>query len=76
MNNICSYSTYYIKINLWTNNKVFINVYKIFINFLKNNKILKYKDLKNIFIDTTNIRNKHGLDCIQRNYCDKGKKWN
>jgi hypothetical protein len=73
MNNICSYSTYYRKFNLWTNNKVFINVYKIFINFLKNNKILKYKDLKNIFIDTTNIRNKHGLDYIQRNYCDKGK---
>ena len=73
MNYICSYSTYYRKFNLWTNNKVFINVYKIFINFLKNNKVLKYSDLKNTYIDSSSIRNKHGIDCIGKNYSDKGK---
>ena len=32
---------------------VFINVYRIYINFLKNNKILSYADLKNNFIDSS-----------------------
>ena len=73
MNNICSYSTYYRKFQLWTINNVFMNVYKIFINFLKNQKVLTYADLKNNFIDSSNIRNKHGIDCIERNYADKGK---
>jgi hypothetical protein len=73
MNNICSYSTYYRKFKLWTVNNVFINIYKIFIFYLKNNKILKYADLKNTFIDSSNIRNKQGIDCIERNYADKGK---
>ena len=73
MNNICSYSTYYRKFNLWTSNNVFINIYKIFILYLKNQKILKYADLKNTFIDSSNIRNKQGIDCIERNYADKGK---
>ena len=73
MNNICSYSTYYRKFKLWTVNNVFINIYKIFIFYLKNNKILKYADLKNTFIDSSNIRNKQAIDCIERNYADKGK---
>ena len=50
-----------------------MNVYKIFINFLKNQKVLTYADLKNNFIDSSNIRNKHGIECIERNYADKWK---
>lgn len=74
MNNICSYITYYRKFKLWTFHNVFINVYRIYISFLKNNKILSYADLKNNFIDSSNIRNKHGIDCIERNFADKCKK--
>ena len=55
-------------------NNLFINVYRIYISFLKNNKILSYADLKNNFIDSSNIRNKHGIDCIERNFADKYKK--
>ena len=35
INYICSSSTYYRNFKLWTINNVFINVYKIYINFLK-----------------------------------------
>lgn len=74
LNNECSYSTYYRKFIYWTENNVFINVYKIFINFLKNNNILTYKDLNNTYIDTSNIRNKQGIDLKSKNYADKNKK--
>jgi transposase len=72
------YSTIYKKYIYWTEYGIFNNLYMKLINEYKN-KFLKHKHksyILDLFIDSTNIRNKNGKDCLGRNYQDKYKNGN
>jgi len=65
----CSYSTVYKKFKLWTEKNIFNNIY----NKLHNEYLDKNKP-KQLFIDSTSIRNIPGREEIGYNYVDKHRK--
>ena len=65
------FSTYHKKFMFWAKNKVFQNSYYAIIALLHKSKKLC---LKNLFIDTTMIKNIKGVETIGVNHYDRGRK--
>lgn len=67
----CSYSTLYRKLILWGKHNVFKNVYIMLLNYYIKNKYINYKELHNLLIDATHIKNINGQDFKGANHYDR-----
>ena len=66
-----SYSTIYRKFQLWTTHNVYKNVYKFILNFYIKNQFISYKELHNLYIDASHIKNVNGSEKIGKNHYDR-----
>lgn len=67
----CSYSTIIRKFKFWAKNNVFHNVYILLIQFYIKHQYINYKNIHNLLIDCTNIKNINGCDFIGPNHYDR-----
>lgn len=70
------FSTYHKKFIKWNNLNVFENIHGIIIKLLKYKNLLKDSDLKNLYIDTTMIKNIKGHEFIGPNHYDRNRNGN
>lgn len=73
LNEKLNYSTYYKKFIKWNNLNLFENVHKIIIKILSSRNLINTKDL---FIDSTMIKNINGSEYIGPNHYDRNKNGN
>ena len=65
------WSTYHKKFIKWCKNGVFENCYRILAKLLEQHQHL---DVKDLYIDSTMIKNVRGQDCTGINHYDRGRK--
>ena len=72
------YSSIHKKFLLWSKSGLFTELFNDVVNQFgkKFSRKIHKSGILNLFIDTTNIRNKCGRDKLGKNYQDKGKKGN
>jgi hypothetical protein len=70
------YTTYHKKFLLWNSYNVFQNVYYILIKILEHNNILNKNILKELYIDSTMIKNIKGSEFIGPNHYDRNRNGN
>jgi hypothetical protein len=75
LNEKLHFSTYHKKFVKWNNLNLFENIHKIIIKLL-NNKNLLLNNNKDLFIDTTMIKNINGSEYIGPNHYDRNKNGN
>lgn len=70
------YTTYHKKFVRWNQCQIFQTTYNILLKLLKAQKYLKNDDLKNLYIDSSMIKNIRGRDKTGINHYDRGRKGN
>ena len=70
------YTTYHKKFISWNNNKVFQNVFYILIKLLKLKNKINEQVIKDLYIDSTMIKNNRGIDLLGPNHYDRFRKGN
>ena len=70
------YTTYHKKFTKWNQNNVFQNTFYLLVRLLKFNGYVDESDLKNLFIDSTMIKNISGKNNYGINHYDRGKNGN
>ena len=61
LNSIASYTVYFKKFKLWSDNNLFKESYFILILYLFQHRYITNKQVNNCYIDSTMIRNKKGI---------------
>lgn len=64
------YTTYHKKFIKWSSLNIFKLAYKAIIKMLKKNKVLNKNTTKNLFIDSSMIKNIRGVDLLGKNHYD------
>jgi len=70
------YTTYHKKFIKWNNINLFQNVFYIIIKLLKYKNILNDDFLKDLYIDSTMIKNIRGIEFLGSNHYDRNRKGN
>lgn len=70
------FSTYHKKFIKWAKYDVFKIAYQVLIKLLKAQKYLTDDDLKNLYMDSSMIKNIHGHQSLGINHYDRGRKGN
>jgi hypothetical protein len=70
------YTTYHKKFIKWNNINLFQNVFYIIIKLLKYKNILNDNFLKDLYIDSTMIKNIRGIEFLGSNHYDRNRKGN
>jgi transposase len=70
------YTTYHKKFIKWNNNDLFQNVFYIIIKLLKYENILNNDFLKDLYIDSTMIKNIRGTEFLGSNHYDRNRNGN
>jgi transposase len=70
------YTTYHKKFIKWNNNNLFQNVFYIIIKLLEHENILNSDFLKDLYIDSTMIKNIKGTEFLGMNHYDRNRKGN
>ena len=70
------YTTYHKKFIKWNNNDLFQNVFYIIIKLLKYENILNNDFLKDLYIDSTMIKNIRGVEFLGSNHYDRNRNGN
>lgn len=76
INSTLHYTTYHKKFINWSNNKVFQNVFYILIKLLKLKNKINEQVIKDLYIDSTMIKNNRGIDLLGPNHYDRFRKGN
>ena len=76
INSQLHYTTYHTKFIKWNNNNLFQNVFYIIIKLLKHENILNSDFLKDLYIDSTMIKNIKGTEFLGTNHYDRNRKGN
>jgi hypothetical protein len=70
----CHYSTIYKRFKLWTNEDIFLDLWKqLVIDYQSNMLKIDSKWFQNMFIDSTMIKNIQGCDCLGKNHFDRNR---
>jgi len=70
----CHFSTIYKRFKLWTTESIFLDLWKQLIIDYQNNMLkTDSKCFRNLFIDSTMIKNIHGCDCVGKNHFDRNR---
>ena len=71
INNTLHSDTYYKKFIYWNKNNIFQTAYNLMITILKNNKYINHQSTKELFTDTSMIKNIKGMDMLGKNHYDR-----
>ena len=66
-----TWSTVYVRFQKWVKEDIFTKIYSNILEFYKNRR---QKPIKNLFIDTTFVKNVLGRNCLGRSPVDRGRK--
>ena len=75
LNEKLHYTTYFKKFSKWNNLNLFENIHKIIIKIL-NNRDLLFVDNKDLYIDSTMIKNINGYEYLGSNHYDRNRNGN
>jgi transposase len=76
INSPLHYTTYHKKFIKWNNHNLFQNVFYIIIKLLKHENILDNDFLKDLYIDSTMIKNIRGVEFLGSNHYDRNRNGN
>lgn len=68
--NTLHHDTYYKKFIYWSKNNIFEKSYYLMLKILKNNKYINHNSIKELFTDTSMIKNIKGIDNLGKNHYD------